>query len=278
MKKELLKSLKEKIANIDNIRLAINIEKRNQVISVKESSSIVELIIGLEEVGNIKLFSSMFYKEQDLVLITEEKYQHKNVECQILKIVLKSKVLFKIIFVDRDEVLNLMDGFSNYEVIVDKDRVISKKDVQKNRIDLPSPEEFNNSSKNFYFKLAELSIMLENKNLVRANYFYDNLKKDLLALANIYISIKYSQNIQNSVYGEGLNIYLDKELYEDYQEIFSTNDVDSFWTSIFLMAGLYRKMGLEISRKMSFEYPKLEDRETMSFIRQIYLNMDGGRR
>ena len=91
-------------------------------------------------------------------------------------------------------------------------------------------------------------------------------------MASFYIECKYDGKVGIGQNGENLVDNIDKETYEQFQTIFATNTTEKFWNSVFNIAGLYRKLGLEVARNKGLEYPKKEDVDSMNYLRFLYEN------
>ncbi|MFM1541173.1 aminoglycoside 6-adenylyltransferase, partial [Helcococcus ovis] len=61
-----------------------------------------------------------------------------------------------------------------------------------------------------------------------------------------------------------------EQKFNEFEYIVLESSRDDIWTIIFKSAQLYRTIGLYISEKLKYTYPKREDVKIMNILREIY--------
>lgn len=268
-----IQDIKHRASKIDNLRALYKVENTPDVSLSRNFLEDVFFICALEQIESYYLLIDMFINEKDMIL-KQERYNESPFPFYEIKSIFNNRNKIKLVFLETENLEKYIKNVSNYSAIIDKDKLtkkINQEVVSSIKEDLNS-DDFYQEAISFFLKLIEVGVAVSKKNLVYANYLYDNSKLQMLDLTRIYIGIKYDFNVGVGRYGENLKQYLDKDYYEDYIRIFNTFNEEKFWTSIFSLGSLYRKLGLEITRKMEFSYPKKEDVDSMSYLKFLYDN------
>ena len=262
----LFSDVRSRVSKIDNIRFVVRKEFRNKNSFLVEDVQASNLIIGMENVDTHHLLTTLFVDQKD-VLIENTKLVSQKPKAYLYSVILKSYERYTIEYIEVKKGYDF-SYLSNDIVILDKDSLIKKH--RSGEVKTIGSEEFKNKCLDFFFDLTEVGLLLAKNQLVVANFKYDRCKKGLLDIAKPYINMKYEANVYIGDFGENLEVNLEKEMQHLLTTSFDTGDKDRFWKSIFNIASLYRKMGLELSRKLQIEYPKKEDVDSLNYLRKIY--------
>ncbi|NLW52205.1 MAG: aminoglycoside 6-adenylyltransferase [Tissierellia bacterium] len=277
MQTDKIQDIKQRALKIDNLRALYKVENTPDVALSRNFLDDVFFICALEKIESYYLLLDMFINEKNMIL-KQERYNESPFPFYEIKSIFNNRNKIKIVFLETIHLEDYVKNISNYSVLVDKDKLAKKINLEvasniKNEL---NSEEFYQEGVSFFINLIEVGVAVSKKNIVYANYLFDQTKAQMLELTRIYIGQKYDFNVGVGKFGENVKQYLDKEFYEAYLRIFNTYNDEKFWTSIFTLGGLYRKLGLEIARKMDFSYPKKEDVDSMSYLKFLYDNF--GRR
>ncbi len=272
MNSDLIKKIKEISLLDENIRSIIFTGSRLNNAVAKDGLEDFNLIVGL---GELKLYMGLVNKlliAEETIIKREERLSHHGYDLIHIRCLCEDESIIDLVLLDNANILDYIKDNSLVKNIVDKDLILPEDKVIsdiKFREEKISNKEFYDHVVNFYMKSVDVAISLARKEIIRANYLYDILKKDLLAIVNLYIGQKYDFNVNTGRLGKNFKVYLDKPYYEMYLEIFNTNDLDDFWKSLFVASSLFRKLSLEISRSLDYSYPKKEDVKTMEYLRRL---------
>lgn len=273
-----IKDIKNRINKIDNIRAFLNIVNRAELSSVGNALKEKAYIFALEKIELYYLLIDLIIDEKDIIL-KQEKYSEVPYKLYNLKMIDKDQEKTTLIFLEIEFLRDYLKNIAVYNIIVDKDRALSKITNDDNIItkeDLGDSKSFKESGISFFLNLIEVATSVSKGDIITANYLYDTSKKQLLELARIYVAVKYSCDQSVGVNGEDMKAKLDSEYYSMYLNVFYTNNLENFWNSIFNIASFYRKLGLDTARSLKFEYPKKEDVDSNKHLRFLYDNF--GRR
>ena len=272
MNSDLIKKIKEISLLDENIRCIIFTGSRLNNAVAKDGLEDFNLIVGL---GELKLYMGLVNKlliAEETIIKREERLSHHGYDLIHIRCLCEDESIIDLVLLDNANILDyikdnsLVKNIADKDLILPEDKVISDIKFREEKI---SNKEFYDHVVNFYMKSVDVAISLARKEIIRANYLYDILKKDLLAIVNLYIGQKYDFNVNTGRLGKNFKVYLDKPYYEMYLEIFNTNDLDDFWKSLFVASSLFRKLSLEISRSLDYSYPKKEDVKTMEYLRRL---------
>lgn len=268
-----MSDIKNRLLKIDKLRVFIKADQYGQT----NASSINKLdesyyICGLDKLDGYYLLLEMFFDEKDLVL-KQERYNQDPFNFYEVKAIYENQKKTKIIFIDVEYIEEYIRNLTSFTTIIDKDKILRGKSSDKLKVDSSiDSQEFKQNGIDFFMNLIEVAVAISRRDIVTSNYTYDKLKKHLLTMASFYIECKYDGKVGIGQNGENLVDNIDKETYEQFQTIFATNTTEKFWNSVFNIAGLYRKLGLEVARNKGLEYPKKEDVDSMNYLRFLYEN------
>lgn len=269
-----IKDVKDRVKKIDNIRAFLNIDNYADVARVGNVLKENAYIFALENIESYYLLMDLVIDESK-VEIKQEKYSDKPYIIYNVKTISKDREKTTVIFLEIENLREYLKNVANYDIIVDKDKVLSKISRDDNIVtkkDLGTSEEFHEACVSFFINLTDVATSVSKSDLITANYQYDESKKQLLKLTRKYVASKYDYNQSIGSRGEDMKAKLDSQYYEMYLDIFKSYDIDRFWNSIFNIATLYRKIGLETAKALEFEYAKKEDVETNKYLRFLYEN------
>lgn len=267
-----LVDIKNRIKKIDNVRVFLSVDNTNKAYgrNIKE----LNLIMGLQHVDSFYLLKDLFYEKKDAIL-TQERYNEEPFEFYELKVVTNKNEKISIVFIAIEDLNNYLNNISSYNIIYDKDKMLfTEKKYDENIVFDHSIDKDNFKDKviSFFVNIIEVAASLSRRDLVLANFQYDQSKKDLLELLRLYVYLKYEKKVVLGKKGEHIETHLDEDYLKMLKQSFNTGNVEHFWTCVFTLSSLYRKVGLEIARREKYDYPKKEDVDSMNYLRFLYDN------
>ncbi|MFM1539515.1 aminoglycoside 6-adenylyltransferase, partial [Helcococcus bovis] len=183
-----------------------------------------------------------------------------------------TKNIVELFFINNEAIFSYISNNEKNVIIFDKDRILkdlSKEEVNSNWI-LPKEDEFIEEIIDFLFNLSEIAINYKNKNYIKASLLKNDLIDNLIYMLNCYISLKYNNHVIVDQYANRLRDYLGEDEFNEFEYIVSESARNDIWTIIFKAAQLYRTIGLYISEKLKYTYPKREDVRILNILREIY--------
>ncbi|MDO5026829.1 MAG: aminoglycoside 6-adenylyltransferase [Tissierellia bacterium] len=265
-----LTDIKNRIKKIDNVRVFIRVDSMDgaHARNIKE----FDFILGLSHIDSFYLLKDLFFDEKDLILKKEDHIEQPY-SFYSIKAVTNKNVKFKIGFVGVESLNHYLNNISSYTLIYDKDKSLFREKKYDESLVFKSQineSNFKQEAISFFMNLTETASALSKRDLLVANFMYDVCKKDMLDLLRLYVYVKYEKKVIVGKSGQELSRHLDEDYLDAFIKSFNTISISSFWDSIFSLASLHRKLGLEISRKENYYYPKKEDVDTMNYLRFLY--------
>lgn len=273
MKDNYMDQLKIDLEKNENIRSLIYIFNKGLKFSYSGMLKLHTLIIGLEGYDSLKEVLDSSLLSKDKIISKMQEYQYKEIHYVDSKILIGNGKLLQLFLLKQEELTIFLEKYKNYEVLIDKDSFLESLDLSSKKKAywlIPDKFEFESKALDFYMDLSESVLSRMDGDLIRSNLKFDDLLDELLDTFNIYIGIKYDGSIFVDSMGSNLKTYLENEYYDEFEYIVNLDRKNDFWTGIFKMASLYRKISLYIAEKLSYEYPKEDDVKTLRFLRSLY--------
>ena len=257
----------------ENVRSLIYIFNKGLKFSYSGGLNLHTLIIGLDGYDNLKnvLDSTILFK--NTIISKMQEYQYKEIHYVDSKILTENGKFLNLFLLKQEDLGIFLEKYKNYEILVDKDSSVKSLEINTNKKDswlIPDKFEFESKVVDFYIDLSEAVLSRQDEDLIKSNLKFDDLLDELLDLINVYISIKYDGNISVDTMGTNLKIYLENDYFDEFEYVVNLDRKNDFWTGVFKMSSLYRRIALHIAEKLSYEYPKEEDVRTLEFLRKLY--------
>lgn len=134
--------------------------------------------------------------------------------------------------------------------------------------------EFDECCKNFFSSCLDVSFNIMSRDLISAGYRMQSVRDYLYKLLNWYIIDKFNKGKDAGEYGQNLIHTLEADIKEELLLTFKTNDITEIYGAIFAACQLFRKIGMQLSEKFDFSYPKKDDVYTLKLLRKNYKKME----
>lgn len=273
MKNNYMDQLRIDLEKHENIRSLIYIFNKGLKFSYSGGLNLHTLIVGLDGYDSLKDVLDSTILSKDKIISKMQEYQYKEIHYVDSKIVTGTGKLLQLFLLKQEDMEIFLEKYRSYEVLFDKDsfvKAITNSTDERNYWLIPDKFEFESKAVDFYIDLSETVLSRQDGDLIKSNLKFDDLLDELLDLLNIYISIKYDGGIFVDTMGSNLKTYLENDYFDEFEYIVNLDRKNDFWTGIFKMASLYRRVALYIAEKLSYEYPKEEDVRTLEFLRKSY--------
>lgn len=273
MKNNYMDQLRIDLEKNENIRSLIYIFNKGLKFSYSGGLKLHTLIIGLDGYESLKEVLDSTISSENIIISKIQEYQYKEIHYVDSKIVTDTGKLLQLFLLKQEDLEIFLEKYRSYEVLFDKDsfiKSIKSSSDERNYWLIPDKFEFESKVIDFYIDLSEAVLSRQDGDLIKSNLKFDDLLDELLDLINVYISIKYDGNIFVDTMGTNLKTYLENDYFDEFEYVVNLDRRNDFWTGIFKMASLYRRIALYIAEKLSYEYPKEEDVRTLEFLRKLY--------
>ncbi len=163
---------------------------------------------------------------------------------------------------------------SGYKVLVDKDGLspnIPAPSFPYETIQQPSASDFESRMVAFWWDIVYVAKGLFRRELNYAKAMLDDTIRfdKLLPLLNWYIGVTRGWNINTGLHGKWLDKYLDKDIWQLYQETFADADLGNNWSALYSTIELFRKVSVKVAERLDFQYPYETDCMVTAYIREI---------
>lgn len=261
--KEYIKTL----INDKNIKGIFQYGDRLNRAGIKDTSLPYEYILVLDDIEKFDFSNICFLKNSILENTKEVNGQliHIFINGEYCKYIFKLRENF-----DYEKEYNMN---SLIELIYDRDGAYGDNLVSndiKDRLKKPGEEDFKTLVLDFFTLIYDSSKAMENNQIYRSQILFEEGRRLLLDMVEYYIGSEYDFLINLGNRGKNIRAYLDKEIYDKLVESTSSSDMEKMWTSIFNSASIFRKLGLEVSNVLEYEYPKKTDVEILRYLRKAF--------
>lgn len=160
-----------------------------------------------------------------------------------------------------------------YEIIYDRNNVTI--DLEQPRysgynIDIPEKRVFLNSVNSFFWDIIYVAKALKREELFFAKFMLEDIRfKFLQRMIEWYISMNNDWKINPGKCGRGFKKYLSTDEWNELSETFTGFESEDSWECLFNLMDFYRKIAIEVSINLGYEYPKQTDKEVTKYMKKI---------
>ncbi|WP_243342744.1 aminoglycoside 6-adenylyltransferase [Anaerococcus sp. AGMB09787] len=142
------------------------------------------------------------------------------------------------------------------------------------KYDLPKEYEFKATVDSFFARAYEVSLYLGQNDVIASSLVMDKLRSELSKMLNFYVINKFFGLRDMGLDGKNFDQTLSKEIKEDFELTFATNDPLDIYNCLFKACGLFRKVGMAEAEKLGYEYNKEADVKTLKLLRKNYKKLE----
>ena len=134
--------------------------------------------------------------------------------------------------------------------------------------------EFSQTIKNFFAYAIEVSLYINQNNVLAASIRMEDLRDELMNMLKIHVINKYNGGRDIGKNGSEFNHTLAKEYKDDFEDTFHDNNPINIYNSLFKACVLFRKIGLEEAENLGFDYDRQTDVKALKLLRNNYKKLE----
>lgn len=188
-------------------------------------------------------------------------------------ILLANGVKIDITIIPVESISKLTSSETLLSLVMDKDNLISQlagsSDIG-HRMLRPTKNEFEKNNYDFFYAVIELLPSLYRSNLTRASLNYRKLVDRLLT--SLAWQTSYNADFKLDLGRD--YAYLEKFMEDKYKRAYfdaiSYRDINELWQALFACLALFRKLGLSLSTRLNYDYPKKLDVAMVDYVREVW--------
>ncbi|MDO5717490.1 MAG: aminoglycoside 6-adenylyltransferase [Tissierellia bacterium] len=158
-------------------------------------------------------------------------------------------------------------------LLMDKDNLITQLPASSDvsyRVARPTKNEFEEATQEFFYRLVETMPYLYRRQIIGAYHAYQPVLKILNLMLGWFIADEKDYKVNLGKNFREVIKNLDEDYESIYFDIYPSMDSEDFWKSIFAVSALYRKLGLILSGRLDYIYPKELDVKVTAYTRKIW--------
>ena len=134
--------------------------------------------------------------------------------------------------------------------------------------------EFSQTIKNFFAYAIEVSLYINQNNVLAASIRMQDLRDELMKMLKIHVINKYNGGRDIGKNGSEFNHTLAKEYKDDFEDTFHDNNPINIYNSLFKACVLFRKIGMEEAENLGFDYDRQTDVKALKLLRNNYKKLE----
>ena len=272
MRKELTNKLLSYARNNESIESIFYVRNENYDSFTKVYTIVNDIIVGKLEEDLVNLFDDVILlnRTKEEISLDKESLSYTNINLYTLDNI---KITESIIAADYGQ--DFINKLPNDIEFIYNKLGFERLDPNLNyRIEKPSEYEYTSTVRNFFAKAIETSLYINEKDELAASIKMDDLRKDLITMLNFYVEDKYSYTMDMGDDGQKLKKTLELDYKEDFLLSYHHEDFMDIYNSLFKACVLFRQLGLELSKKFSYPYPKEIDVKALRLLRNNYKKLE----
>jgi aminoglycoside 6-adenylyltransferase len=159
------------------------------------------------------------------------------------------------------------------KILLDKDKIAGELPEPDDRIYFvkkPDQTEWDKLINELWWIQTYVAKGIWRDELPLVKYMYDVIFIDCIrTLLSWHIGIQYDWQINVGKCGKWFKHFLEKDLYNEFVDIYSGADYKDIWEKLFKAESLIRKIGIELSDKLGYTYPLQDDINVYEYIKKI---------
>lgn len=161
-----------------------------------------------------------------------------------------------------------------YKILMDKERITNEMMEPTYRVSIikkPTEKEFQKVLNDFWWDTTYVAKCLARDEIFYAKFMSESIIRTeyLTSLIEWYIAVEQDWNITTNKYGRLFKKYLNAEIWEKIEQTFSGNNIDENWNALFAMMDLVSEIGIELSGKLNYDYPKKLDEDIRNYLNKL---------
>lgn len=158
-------------------------------------------------------------------------------------------------------------------LLLDKDGIIEPFPPASESDYLPRPptaKAFSDCCNEFWWACPYIAKGLWRREIVYAKYMLDTVAREQLTKLLIWhIGLETDFSANPGMQGKHFKMYLGPELWTRLESTYADADLENTWVALFVMSDLFRDVGVDIARRLRFEYPILDDARVTKHLQHV---------
>lgn len=175
-----------------------------------------------------------------------------------------------------DQVSDLISSDTLLSLLMDKDNLIKSLPVSSDisyRIIRPTKNEYEQTIYEFFTNIIEVLPYLYRNHYTGAALAFRDIHDSLIKMLawNLAYTKDFKLNLGKNY--RHLESYLDDESLEVYKDCLEFTSIGEMWKASFACLALFRKMGLLLSDRLAYPYPKKMDVKIVGYVRETWADV-----
>ncbi|MGH0427862.1 aminoglycoside 6-adenylyltransferase [Bacillus hominis] len=159
------------------------------------------------------------------------------------------------------------------KLLLDKDNCIEELPPASDKdylIKKPTEKEFLDCCNEFWWCSTNVAKGLWREELSYVKGMLDGPVRDMLiVMLEWHVGMKTDFTVNTGKFGKHFEQYIDKDMWEQFKQIFSNAEYESIWESFFVMGDLFREVANEIANTYGYRYPQDDDDKVSSYLKHV---------
>lgn len=183
-------------------------------------------------------------------------------------------------FVQLDQVRTMIDTGvltdeyqRGYHVALDKDALFSSLPPSPRKFPPPAPpsaEEVKATINEFWFEAIHVAQFIRRREFWVVKFRDWTMKEDLLRLLEWHARATGSADVNTWLLGKRIMLWADEAAADAIKQIWTSWDAADLWGGLLVQMALFRRLSLELSAALGFDYSEAKFRDIECYIRQLY--------
>ncbi len=159
-----------------------------------------------------------------------------------------------------------------YQVLLDKDNLtqtLPKPDYKEPVAKKPSKREFLETIEEFWFEAYHVAIYLKREDLWSVKFRSNAMHRFLLRMIEWESQARNRWHQTVPPIGKRMASWVQPSVLQELERVFAHFDVEDSWDSLFHTVTLFRRLAVDLSYQLGFDYPQAMDKNISAFILKL---------
>lgn len=159
-----------------------------------------------------------------------------------------------------------------YQILLDKDNLthsLPKPNYKEPRAQKPSEPEFLETIEEFWFEAYHVGIYLKREDLWSVKFRSASMHAFLLRMIEWEAQAHNGWDQTVPPIGKRMHSWIQPSVWQELQEVFAHFDVEDSWNALLHTLTLFRRLSVDLSHQLGFDYPEALDKNISEFILKL---------
>lgn len=159
-----------------------------------------------------------------------------------------------------------------YQVLLDKDNLtqpLPKPDYKEPVAKKPSKREFLETIEEFWFEAYHVAIYLKREDLWSVKFRSNAIHGFLLRMIEWESQARNGWHQTVPPIGKRMASWVQPSVLQELERVFAHFDVENSWEALFHTVTLFRRLSVDLSHQLGFDYPEAMDKNISGFILKL---------